>query len=178
MKRIIMCFIISSLFLSCENRKKKGILPTAKLEDLMILYFFTDGASIMNNCDTRFNYTVGKVNEPVSGAGGSSANRYFALKEGNYFYVKNPNSLSSCITFTGFRFCDFLNNEVLSSNVNSKICKNLNENSLKLLPGEEKLCYLNGDLLNQFSNSVIVSVSGYNDSSTSSEKCSFYGEMK
>ena len=174
-----MYFIIFVFLFNCENRKKKGILPAAKLEDLMILYFFTGGVSIMNNCDTRFNYTVGKVNEPVSGNGVTFISRYYTLREGNYLYIKNTNSSSSCTVQASFTFCDFLNNQTIDWKNTQQVCRNLKENNIRVSAADvEKKCYLNGDLLSQFSNSVIILIGGYNESSTSSEKCSFYGEMK
>ncbi|HMV81295.1 MAG TPA: hypothetical protein PKA14_25440 [Leptospiraceae bacterium] len=178
MKGILIFFIIFLLFFNCENRKKKGILPTAKLEDLMILYFFTDGASIMNNCDTRFNYTVGKVNEPVSGTNQVAIRKYYSLKEGNYLYVRNSNSSSDCLVRASFTFCDLLNNEVLNSSLSQTVCKNLSANNVKLLAKEERICFLNEVILNQFRNSVILSVWASNESSANSEICSYYGEMK
>ncbi|HNF16853.1 MAG TPA: hypothetical protein PK453_24575 [Leptospiraceae bacterium] len=176
MKRTIMYFIIFVFLFNCENRKKKGILPAAKLEDLMILYFFTGGASIMNNCDTRYKYKIVNFDQIITGKGQGNTFRIYGLIDGSQLVLKNDSSDTACEVYAILTPCDALNNEASFSEVYKQICTNIQTYTFSIYPSDkEKRCSFNSDLLSRYQSSIIFILGAV--SPNGSTNCSFSGAI-
>lgn len=174
MKGIFLIIMISSLFLSCENRKKKGILPTAKLEDLMVLFFFTGGASVINNCDTRYKYKTVNFDQIISGKGQGNTFRIYGLVNGSQLVLKNNSSDTACEAYVILTPCDALNNEASFSEVYKQICTNIQTYTFSVYPSDmEKRCSFNSDVLRSYQSSIIFILGAV--SPNGSTNCSFSG---
>jgi hypothetical protein len=176
-KLLFLIILLISLF-ACEQ-KKKSIIHTPSSYDIIMFYVFTDGFSSINRCATGDNYPVLSFNQEIVGSS-SKTYKVNNVNKGAKLVIINNSIDSKCDVRLSLyaRVCDLLNNPIVDTNLIDKICDGLNSNLIIVSSFEKgKICFLNKDILSNFQNSFIFSISATKDFS-GSEDCIYSVEVQ
>ncbi|MDX1959439.1 MAG: hypothetical protein SFU98_12750 [Leptospiraceae bacterium] len=156
------CGLILLQFCFSNDERKKN--ENRETNWILLLTYSVTNPSFVNGCLSTLNYQVIEVNKQISDYKQRSV-RVNNILKGDRLIVNNTSNDTKCITAFGFSLCDFFNNQFTDSNIESKICANINQRTIIVSQTEkEKICMIDTNYLNVIENSIVIDLRGSKDS--------------